>query len=57
MYSGSDNEEAILYQLQIISPLESFLCRILTRMGNLTVLELQQVGQYTSCRFDDHDRQ
>jgi len=52
MYSGSDNEDAFLYRLQIISPLESVLCRILTRMGNLPVLELQQAGQYTSCGFD-----
>jgi len=57
MYSGSDNEEAFVYRLQIISPLESFLCPIVTRMGNLTVLELEHAGQYTSCSFDDRDKQ
>jgi len=57
MYSGSDNEEVLLYRLEIISPLESVLYRSVKRMGNLTVLVLQQAGQYTSCSFDDCDRQ
>ena len=57
MFSGSDNKEAFHYRLQIISPLESVLYLIVTRMGKLTVLESQQAGRYTSCSFDDRDRQ
>jgi hypothetical protein len=59
MYSASDNEEAFLYRLQIISPLESVLCRIVTLMGNLISSSSysRQVGTHLAVSMTVTDRQ